>query len=461
VIPSIPRTSIRGIRFPAVPGPVAARRLAVQYQLALSQWWTPAQIAELQHAQLRRLLAHARRAVPWYRKRFEERGLELPETLTPDFVRELPVLTRDDIQTAGAELHARKSPAAHGRVSKAQTSGSTGRPVEFLRTGVTRLLWKAFSLRDHEWHGRDPLQKACAIRWLTGAAARPGGVTRARGWGPVVDEVYDAARSVALHVATPLAQQVDWLLREQPVSLVSFPSNLAAIAAHCRKHGIAFPFLKEVRTVGEMLSEQQRALLRETWNARLVDLYSSEEAGYLALQCPVADCYHVQSENVLLEIVDETGRPCAPGAPGRVLVTTLHNFAMPLVRYELGDIAELGEPCACGRGLPVLRRIHGRRRNRLILPDGRSEFPYLGEHGGIQKATGIAVYQYQCIQHSLEEIEMKLVADRPFTPAEADLVERGMQEVLGHPFRITFTFHEQIPKGPTGKFEEFISKVAT
>ena len=161
----------------------------------------------------------------------------------------------------------------------------------------------------------------------------------------------------------------------------------------------------------------------------------------------------------MLEIVDEQGQPCAPGQTGQVLVTTLHNYATPLIRYEVGDMAEFGEPCPCGRGLPVIRKIHGRKRNRLLLPSGRSEFPYLGEHGEIEKLTGLKVHQFQCVQNSLEEIELKLVTQRPFTEEEKVKVAHLMQDYLGHPFRIMCTFHADIPKGPTGKFEEFMCKV--
>ena len=125
------------------------------------------------------------------------------------------------------------------------------------------------------------------------------------------------------------------------------------------------PGLREVRTLGEASTPDLRALCREAWGVPLVDVYSAEEVGYIALQCPEHEHYHVQAESVLVEILDERGAPAPPGETGRVVVTDLHNFAMPLVRYEIGDYAEVGEPCACGRGLPVLRRIVGRVRNML------------------------------------------------------------------------------------------------
>ena len=94
-----------------------------------------------------------------------------------------------------------------------------------------------------------------------------------------------------------------------------------------------------------------------------------------------------------------------------------------------------GEACPCGRNLPVITKVLGRTRNRLILPDGRSEFPYLGEHGQTERLTGVRVQAFQFVQHSVQEIEVKYVTDRAFTPEETDKVIRMFQNNLGHPFQ--------------------------
>ena len=104
-------------------------------------------------------------------------------------------------------------------------------------------------------------------------------------------------------------------------------------------------------------------------------MYSSQEFGYIALQCPDAHTYHVQSEAVYVEILDGPGGPCRPGEVGRVVISTLHNYATPLLRYEMGDYAETGGDCVCGRTLPVLNRIVGRERNMWIMPNGQRMWP--------------------------------------------------------------------------------------
>ena len=459
MLTQLPRSTIPGTRFPAIPDAQAATRLAVQYQLEMSQWLSPPALFACQAVQLKLLLDHAHRSVPFYREMYDTHNIALPERITVEFMQRLPIMTRKLAQEAGEQLRTTQPPESHGKIWSGTTSGSTGQPVKFLRTAVTQFLWCIFLLREHAWHQRDLQQKLCAIRQPRRRDTATPDEKRMKGWGPAVDEVYDSGPSAFLNVVTPIQEQIAWLVREAPGYLLSYPSNLVALARLCLEQQIVLPSLKEVRTVGETLSSSQREIIRRAWNVGVVDAYTCEEAGYLALQCPESGHYHVQSENVWLEIVNEQDQPCLPGQVGRVLITTLHNFATPLIRYELGDLAEFGEACVCGRGLPVLRHIHGRRRNRLILPDGRNEFPYLGEHGEIEGLTGLKVHQFQCIQNSLEEVELKLVLDRPFSGDEADKVARLMQKHLGHPFRITFSFHQEIPKNPNGKFEEFISRV--
>lgn len=127
------------------------------------------------------------------------------------------------------------------------------------------------------------------------------------------------------------------------------------------------------------------------------------------------------AENLIVEILDAQGNPCADGEIGEVVVSNLHNFATPLLRYALGDHAEVGGPCPCGRHLPTLRRLLGRSRNMLRYPDGSRRWPC-----GFAPFRQIApaIRQFQMIQSHLEQLELRLVASQPLTvPQQAALVE--------------------------------------
>lgn len=361
----IPRSTVPGVVTPAIPGRMASLLLSVLYQFEQTQWLSPEALFFHQARQLRLLFAHAAQTVPFYRRRFADAGVDPAAEVTPETLQRLPVLRRDELQGAGEAIHAPSLPKSHGKRHGLETSGATGQPVRLFGTEITGLFWRACVMREHFWQGRDLDGKLGAIRWARKGVAKAPEGSRSDTWGAASGSIYPTGPAVLLNIASALQEQADWMRREQPDYLISLPSNLEALARHCIEKGIDFPNLKQVMTVGETISRQARDVVRQAWGVALKDSYSSEEGGYLAIQCPDHDVYHVQSENVLLEIVGDDGRPCAPGEVGRVLVTSLHNFATPLVRYELGDYAEAGAACACGRGLPVITRIPGRERNRL------------------------------------------------------------------------------------------------
>jgi phenylacetate-CoA ligase len=165
----------------------------------------------------------------------------------------------------------------------------------------------------------------------------------------------------------------------------------------------------------------------------------------------------VQSEGILVEVLDERDRPCLPGEVGRVVATPLHNFAMPLVRYVNGDYAEVGEPCDCGRGLPVLKRVVGRTRNMLTLPDGRRLWPRLRLSTFDRFAL---IRQFQFVQKSHSRIEGRLVADRPLTSAEEERLRALVLDRIGYAgFEVAFSYHDHIARSAGGKFEDFKSEI--
>jgi phenylacetate-CoA ligase len=163
------------------------------------------------------------------------------------------------------------------------------------------------------------------------------------------------------------------------------------------------------------------------------------------------------AERVLVEVLDSEGNPCAPGETGRLVVSSLHNFAMPLIRYELRDHATVGEPCACGRTLPTLARIAGRERNMVRLPDGTTHWPLVGFHRFREIAP---VRQYQLIQHTLHAVEVRLVCDRALSAGEEAHLGAVIRDALGYAFELRFAyFGRELPRAPNGKFEEFVCAI--
>ena len=442
-------SAVPGIAWPAIPAAHGAMVLSVLHQLERSQWLAPDKLLELQLGQLAVLLRHAHATVPHYRARWA--GLYDPAApLTYARFARLPLLTRRDLQDHYAALLSANPVAAHGKPEERRTSGSTGAPVRLLVTPLTGLFWNAFTLRDHEWHGRDLNGKLAVVRRETDASD-------VANWGPATAGLVATGRSVGNTIREDASRQLDWLLREKPDYLFTYPSLAMELARLSLQRGVRLEGLRELRTLAESVPVDLRALCREAWGVPLTDVYSATEAGYLALQCPQHGHYHAQSEGVLLEVLDDAGSPCAPGQVGRVVVTALHNFAMPLVRYDILDFAEVGEPCACGRGLPVLKRILGRVRNSLVTAEGKRYWPVFGTRALMDVAP---LQQYQFVQKGLDLVEARIVAATPFTATQEATFRNRVLSQLPPGLRLQFSYPDRIERGAGGKFEEFLSEVS-
>ena len=450
-----PKSTIEGLIWPALPGTSGRRILALLYQFEHSQWWDPEVLLRHQFRQLTTLVRHAHDTVPFYRQRLEAAGIDRKGALTPELWRRIPVLGRREVQGSFDALQSRRLPKAHGRTGQVFTSGATATPVKVVSSELSMLFWLSFQLREILWHQRDLGAKRAVIRPLEDAAAAYPEGSRSATWGPAVAGAYPSGPSVALDITTKVHQQAEWLRRQDPEYLVTYPSNLRALVAHCRERDIRLPRLRQVQTMSELLYPEVREACREVWGVEVADVYSTAEVGYIAVQCPETEHLHVQGEGLLVEVLGERDRPCRPGEVGQVVVTPLHNFAMPLLRYAVGDLAEVGERCACGRGLAVLARVLGRLRAMVRLPDGSQHYANFQD---LLKGFD-QINQFQVVRRGEQELEMKLVAARELDSADEGELIRRLRERFHYPFRVAFSYHEEIPRSPGGKFEDFRSEI--
>ncbi|MBT8420523.1 MAG: phenylacetate--CoA ligase family protein [Gammaproteobacteria bacterium] len=443
--------------FPAIPSAYPSMLLSAFHQLGKSQWWTPEQIRGKQFQQLNHVLLHAYNNIPFYRRRLKEAGIKPAKGITAKKWSTLPFLVRRDFQGKEDEFLAKSIPDGHGELSEIKTSGSTAEPIRVYATGLVHFFWSAFTLRDHDWHKRDFNGKLASIRHIKGNKAQyPGGMDM-KTWGDPVQTLYHTGPASALDIKrTDVIDQLEWLSRQKPEYLLTYPSNALELAKLTISKGLTFPSLKELRLMGEVADKKTLNICKQAWNIPVADAYSANEVGYIALQCQEQGNYHIQSENLYVEIIDDKGKPCAPGETGKVVVTTLHNFAMPLIRYQIGDYAEVGEPCSCGRGLPVLARILGRVRNMLVLPTGEKYWP---SSGSLALPNIAPIKQQQTIQKDSEHIEVRLVVGRPLTREEEEQARKVVISKLGYDFKISFVYLDKIERSAGGKFEEFMSEL--
>jgi len=452
-------SGVPGMGWPAVPSSKGMLLAALLAQLDDSQWLSPAEIASAQVRQLRMLLAHAKVHSRFHAQRLAKLPLDETGNLL-DLLSTLPIMRRHDLQTQREDIDSTWYPSEHGKVMIARSTGSTGEPVAVRRTALNDLMWMAMTLREHLWQHRDFSSTLAVIR-----ANLAEGDIRRRGiespnWGAPVSHLFASGPAHGISLQTDVMRQSEWLNEIRPQYLLTYPNNFSAlldIADADPAKGAGLRRLKQVRTIGETLPDLLRERCKRMLDIDIADVYSSQEVGVIAAECPDRGGYHIMSESVIVELLLDDDSPCAPGERGRIVVTDLHNFATPLIRYDIGDIAELGESCPCGRGLPKLTRILGRQRNLLRLPDGRRFWPTVG---ALVFRDIAPVQQYQVVQSDVDRIKLKLVVERPISADEEQSLTEVLNRFLGHSFAVDFEyFSHQIPRGPGGKFEDFICEI--
>lgn len=442
------RGDVPGIAWPPLFSTRIAPLAALMQELERSQWLMREEIEARQFRQLGILAEHFERHSPHFRDRLAGSGLGARDLGTAAGLAALAPLTRKQVQARNPPIFCDSLPAGHAPTNKVNTSGSTGEPVIVERTAVNRLFWQAMTMRYHLWAEPDFSSRICSIR------ANMPAFGEVKDWGPPASFFFETGPGLLVDIEADIGLQLDLIGGFRANTLIAYPSNLVALLDELDARGTDLPELRQVRTIGETVPEGLRERLEARTGASIYDCYSSEELGYVGLQCPESGLYHVMSEALIVEVVDDAGAAVGEGGTGRVLLTDIHNHATPMIRYEIGDYAEVGPACPCGRGLPTLRTIAGRERNIIVKPDGTRHWPLTGYKQFRQIAP---IVQYQMRQHAPDRIELRMVVERSLTGDEEAALREHLHWKLRHPFEIDFTYFEgKLPRGRNGKFEEFV-----
>jgi phenylacetate-CoA ligase len=303
------------------------------------------------------------------------------------------------------------------------------------------------------------------LRWweFDGAKTMATFVARKRDSAAITDETTVAGWSVGfsgLHHMIPISpdndKQIDRLIELRAHYLTGQSFILLGLAERVRERGVNLRFERIIST-STALSDEIRNICKEVLGARPIDQYGARETGLIACECPWCGHYHVNAETVLVEILDAEGRPCAPGETGRVVLTALYNYAMPFIRYEIGDFAIAGpRRVKCPVKLPALTKIMGRYRNSFTLHDGRVIFPLVPV---ARLREFISFEQFQVVQTDYDAIEVRYVPLDPSRPADTTGLEACVRELIDASFNVRALAVDEIPRSASGKFEDYLSLV--
>jgi phenylacetate-CoA ligase len=420
-------------------------------RLRRTQYDAPEMIRQRQWAALRAILEHAYATVPFYRQRFREEGLHPDDVRSFKDLRLLPVLTKRDILTHGPALLSNQF--APDALYRKQTSGSTGVPLTIF-VDQDSLQWKrACTLRSDEWSGWR-FGERVALLWGNPPYLRRGW----RGW------LRNALLERGCYLDTlrmdeaALATFARGLRRQRPGLIFGHAHSVYLFADYLRSSGQPDIRPHGIITSAMVLHEWQRRVIEEVFHCPVTNRYGCEEVSLIACECEQHEGLHVNADGVYVEILRD-GRPAAPGEPGSVVVTDLSNRAMPLLRYQVGDVAAFtANRCPCGRGLPLLERLEGREADYVLTERGELISGISLTENFACELPGIA--QLQIIQETVRQFRFRLVRGPAFGPTTLDRLEELVARRFGPEAEYECEYVERIPQEASGKYRFCISRVA-
>ena len=427
--------------------PLQSRYLKINKRVFSSQRWPQERLRKFQERALRKLLVHAARTVPFYQERL--RVVVNPDEISSFDIRkfnQIPLLFREDIQKNLVDLTSVSIPEGHKPVSYASTSGSTGKPLTVLSTALTehmlkihRAMWMQWCKRDHNATWFYIMDKDEKGTWTHGKASGP---------------------LVSFKANYPVDKQIEFLKSVQEAYVTTVPSNLKTLIEYSRKKQLQLPRILGATAMGEAVPDGLRELCLDALGVRLMDSYAAREIGFIASLCPVYDQYHVMTANVFMEVLNDDGSECEPGETGRVVLTTLNNFASPLIRYQINDYAVAGDTCECGRQSPVVRKFLGRNRNMFLTPEGVRYYPIFTEAISDLAREMQVINQVQLLQTSLKEVTVCMVVSEKLKKDQESKVKKVIGAALSGYYTISLEYPDDIPRKPNGKYEDAVCLIS-
>jgi len=414
-------------------------------------WLSADEIEGMRRKRLRALVEYCGRNVPYYRSLFAERGIDLSGVDDVGRLRDSGIsMTRQDIRSNIGDFISEDF--RREDLVCNYSSGTTGVPLAFYKTMDNWCLRMAVKLRSEDWIGKHPGTPS-AIIW--GHKANLGRISRAR------RQLYWNFQNYRFLSALDIGEEsllryVHEIKCYGARYIESYVNPVYLMAKTIEKYGIDPPRLDGIVTGAERLQDFQKEKMEEVFRCPVYDRYGCSEFTNISCECGEHRGQHINADLLWVEVVDKNDRPVI-GEEGEVVVTDLMNYAMPFIRYHLGDMAVMtGRRCPCGRNFPMLERVIGKETGTFTAPDGfechRKYFQWT-----LQTIPGI--FRFQFVEKSSDHILMRVIHDGKIERVETErLVKEAFSELAAHGVSITVEFVDRIPLTGAGKMSFFVSE---
>ena len=413
--------------------------------IEISQWANESDFREYQFKKLVNIIRHVENNVPYYRELFRQEGLSSTDLVNLEDIKKFPILTKEHIRLSGKKL---MDENAKGLKFRASTSGTTGSPITLYHNQDTIRRENAFVWRQLHWAG---FKKGEKRAWIRGEMIVPFEQENPPFWrmnwadNMFMMSAYHLSETNAQHYITAL-QKFD------PVIIQTHPSAITYLAKYLEKLNKEYrgDNLRAIVTSSETLTDEQRTIVTRRMGCPVFDWYGSVERVVSIGMCEKGN-YHLNSDYGFVELLRNRDGSASLVGTGFI------NYLMPLVRYQTKDLVEMVDEkfeCACGRKLPVVKRIIGRMDDYVKTKDGR----FIGRLSQVTKGVN-NVAEAQIVQDSTEEIRILVVPFGKFREDDRARLLRNAHQRMGSEMRIHVELVDAIPRTKRGKFRYVVCNV--
>ncbi|MEM3424987.1 MAG: hypothetical protein QXI42_04120 [Thermoproteota archaeon] len=441
-----------------------SRVLRYCYELSRNQWLKPGELRKLQEKRLRAIVRHAYGKAQLYHSKLNSVGLKPEDIRTIEDLKKIPFVTKQEVRDG---IPGRSIAKGYGLENcvQASTSGTSGGPMpvfydrRFLDYSVANWYFRKIVAI-----GLSPLDKMVSIEYGTpepsdvnrektmmSRGAKPKSMGRVA-LGPAASMLSRLRKRIRI---TDNAEEVlAEIVKFQPKLIDGNTSYLRVVAETIIDKGVKEVHPKAVRGDGEVLDGPTRKFLENVFECDVFDEYSAWDFGHGAWECVRREGYHIDADLLIMEIIRD-GEPAAPGEQGEIVVTGLLNYAMPLIRYKVGDVGILGEDvCSCGRGLPILKSVEGRMVDCFRLSNGRIVTPKT-IMTTIQDCPGVS--RYQAVQEGTNKVTIELMRRKDDPEVSVEELVARCRGILGDDVKIEVFKGDR--KNLKAKFRPVVSKL--
>jgi phenylacetate-CoA ligase len=415
--------------------------------------WSKQKLKEYQEKRLRAVLRHAYDSVPLYHEKFRRAGLSPSDVKSLEDLAKLPITRKDELR----QVDPLKLVSGHYRIEELKvlrTSGSHGKPFRFYISHSEDDWRKSIYLRANISCGQRPRD-----RWVVITAPRHFSDTTN------IQRLLRIYAQRCISVFDRVDEQAQVIRKAKADVLDGYSGALFLLAKEAERQGIREIQPRLVFGSADLIDESSSKLIERVFNAPYYDQFGCAEVDRTAWQCPEKVGYHMDADSVITQFVDSEGNEVSPGETGEIVYTSLFNFAMPFIRYSIEDLGKpSSEVCPCGRTLPLMEVVVGRKDSLLILPNQRVISPR-----ALTVAMSMFEYyenidQFRVVQkkEDLFEVFIKMknntltdkVVERKLSSHFCEMLGLSLQDVT---FDVNFV--ESIPLSKSGRLMAVTSEV--